>query len=144
MPAPNLNQRPLGEALRRSVQILRAAGDDDAEIVADALVAFCEFGADLRRSLNYDPRDALICACARRFFSGLTCNAAAAEIHRCLARYAASASFRVERNALECPRRHCDRPEEFLWRILKMSERIPGRRQLRRILGRGDGHRSQS
>jgi hypothetical protein len=78
-------------------------------------------------------RDRLMSEAVARFMSGDSSRGAAHRLHDALVRYACGA-WRRERTAPSCPARHAGRIEAVLWEILRLHDRVPSERTIRRAL----------
>ncbi len=78
-------------------------------------------------------RDRLLRDAAERFLGGLSVAELAHRLHKELLRYSASA-WQRERVCEQCPDRHLGTIYEFLWRALKLHDRVLSARSLRLIL----------
>ena len=117
------------EQLAESLE--RIASGEDA---ATALGIKCSPGQRAWRTRTaLSERDRILRNAAARFFKGLSVAAQADRLHKELSRYYASA-WQREQICAQCPDRHLGTIHKFLWRALKMHDRVLSARSLRLIL----------
>lgn len=115
--------------------ITRLAAEVDDPRLVDALAD----AATVLRGLSADDkldRDKLIHEMADRHYGAFwSYRAKAAEMDRGARRYQASARWREQHHdCLRLPAELRGTPEEYVWRVLKATEKFPGADRLRKIL----------